>query len=184
MKHVHLRSCCCLFPAVMWHVTHRMSVISFCCHLPVQTHLSQLARWGRNVCYEEQVSASTLWQPSPQSNSQHFSGWQEFLFLKKNIFCWIKMVHSFFLFSKIFHMVFFNLTSKVVWVVSPFINTAQRDERSREICCPCIVCLRSPSKKNVGTQRESILIQVSSFVTFTEWYWVSLTFDLAYTLFV
>lgn len=60
MKHIYLRSHSCLVPAVMWHVTHRMSVISFCCHLPVQTHLSHLARRGRNVCYEEQVSVSTL----------------------------------------------------------------------------------------------------------------------------
>lgn len=60
MKHVYLHSQSCLLPAVMWHVTHRMPVISLCCHLPVQKHLSQPARRGPNVCCEEQVSVSTL----------------------------------------------------------------------------------------------------------------------------
>lgn len=59
MKYVYLHSQSCLLPAVMWHVTHRMSVISSCCHLPVQTHLSRPAERGRNVCYVEQVTVTT-----------------------------------------------------------------------------------------------------------------------------
>jgi len=73
-------------------------------------------------------------------------------------------------------------TLKVAWILSPLI-TKEGDERSREICSPCIVCLKSPSRKNVGTQRKSILTQLHCFVTFPEWCWRSLTFDLPYTLF-
>lgn len=57
MKYVHSQSC--LLPAVMWHATHRMSVISSCCHLPVQTRLSQPAKRGPNVCHVEQVTVAT-----------------------------------------------------------------------------------------------------------------------------
>lgn len=60
---------------------------------------------------------------------------------------------------------------------------AREDERSGEICSPCIVCLGSPSRRNVGTQRKSILIPDCCLFTFTEWYWLSLTSDLPYTLF-
>lgn len=42
-------------------------------------------------------------------------------------------------------------------------------KRSNKVCCPCIVSLRSPSEKNVGTQRESILTPVSYLDTF---YWM------------
>lgn len=46
-----------------------------------------------------------------------------------------------------------------------------------------LYCLpQSPSRRNVGTQKKSILTRVCCFVTFTEWCWLPLTFDLSYAL--
>lgn len=131
--------------------------------LSVQTNLSQPAWRGPNICNEEQVSVSTPWQPPLQSN---FSASDKDFFFILNLLCSLAEV-------------FF--TSEVSWVFPPFINTldsVQGDERSREIHCACIVCLRSPSRKNVGSQKKSILTWVSCSVTFDLWPLTCLTLSL------